>query len=96
MSLEKILFVGPVVVLNGVTFTSFITNQRVVLFDENLVVSERLDAIRYIRFSEANLRSKDAFLVVSGEARELVMEGAREPMNRFYQVLLRASDRGVG
>jgi hypothetical protein len=97
---EEIRFSGPMVSYGGEKHDTFVTSSRLILyrsvglfFKDNFVVSERLDAIKHIRYAEKGVMFKEGMIVCIGEGRELAMKGPLEQIREFYKSLLQATGR---
>jgi len=100
MPQEEIRFSGPLVTYGGQRHDTFVTSTRLVLyrstglvFKDNFVVSERLDAIKHIKYSESGIVMKEAAIICIAEGRELGMKGKPEQLREFYKSLLQATGR---
>jgi hypothetical protein len=100
MPQEEIRFSGPLVTYSGTSYDTFVTSARLVLlrstgvfFKDYFVISERLDSIKHIRYSEEGIFFKDASIVCVAEGRELAIAGPADQLRGFYASLLQATGR---
>lgn len=100
MPQEEIRFSGPLVTYGGTAYSTVVTSSRLVLlrstglvFKDHFVVSERLDAIKHIKWAETGIVFKEGAIVCVAEGRELAMTGPLEQLRAFYMSLLQATGR---
>lgn len=100
MPQEEIRFSGPLVSFGGTEYSTYVTTSRLLLvrstglvFKDYFVVSERLDGIKHIKWSETGIIFKEGAIVCVAEGREVAMQGPLEQLRAFYMSLLQATGR---